>query len=185
MILLFPGKATSPKRPGPFGSLGLPDWVYGPRGLRDPMWDDSSDCTLSYWCQIQTVNREQIQNMWSWSGLSSFRSGCFVIEGWVEGSPFSKFATVFQRLHFLQLLCSSHLTSKVKIRMVRPRFRRHLLHPWTVPLSPARLRRFGRALGRKCPGPILLKRLEVVKVCESRYIVNDSVVIVASGFCVI
>ena len=46
-ISFFPGKATSPKRSGPFGSLGLPDWVYGPRGLRDPVWDDLSDCTLA------------------------------------------------------------------------------------------------------------------------------------------
>ena len=30
-----------------FGSLGLDDWVYGPRGERDPVWDDDlSDCAL-------------------------------------------------------------------------------------------------------------------------------------------
>ena len=32
---------------GAFGSLGLDDWVYGPRGERDPVWDDDmSDCAL-------------------------------------------------------------------------------------------------------------------------------------------
>eukprot|EP00434_Breviolum_minutum_P038094 symbB.v1.2.033782.t1/scaffold4246.1/size44322/2 len=31
---------------GAFGSLGLDDWVYGPRGERDPVWDDDmSDCS--------------------------------------------------------------------------------------------------------------------------------------------
>eukprot|EP00913_Durusdinium_trenchii_P022723 g21339.t1 len=28
-----------------FGCLGLPDWVYGPRGARDPEWDDDSTCS--------------------------------------------------------------------------------------------------------------------------------------------
>mmetsp|Transcript_48240 Transcript_48240/g.79470 ORF Transcript_48240/g.79470 Transcript_48240/m.79470 type:complete len:124 (+) Transcript_48240:1-372(+) len=78
-------KTTSPKRPGPFGSLGLPDWVYGPRGLRDPMWDDSSDCEDSDGStQVPSASCSPVDNLFESPAPSPVRPGVKAKVSWAD-----------------------------------------------------------------------------------------------------
>lgn len=78
-------KATSPKRPGPFGSLGLPDWVYGPRGLRDPIWDDSSDCEDSDGStQVPSASSSPLDSAFESRAPSPVRPGAGAKVSWAD-----------------------------------------------------------------------------------------------------